>query len=186
MQVETTTRTHDPDADAWARWATLAQQPAIDGALRALYEDLDRAVAARGPTCWQSGKCCHFGTYGHRLYVTALELAWFLQQPCTPPTPAPSPEPAGHALRILHQGASHEDAMRCPFQVGQSCSTHAVRPLGCRVFFCQQGTEHWQHALYERYLAHLRTLHERYLAPYRYLEWLAGLDEARAALRSGR
>ena len=55
------------------------------------------------------------------------------------------------------------------------------RPLGCRVFFCQQGTEDWQHELYERFLARLKALHEQYDVAYRYLEWRAALAEAAAA-----
>lgn len=68
----------------------------------------------------------------------------------------------------------------CPFQVDRSCSTHAIRPLGCRIFFCQAGTEAWQQALYERYLDELRSLHDRHGVAYRYADWLALLDEARA------
>jgi hypothetical protein len=55
--------------------------------------------------------------------------------------------------------------------------------MGCRIFFCQRGTEAWQHALYEEFLGGLRQLHERQSLPYQYMEWRMGLREAIAHLR---
>lgn len=153
-----------PD-NLWPRWRDAAQQPAIDAALRDLYARLDAAVAERSPTCWISGRCCKFDTFGHRLYVTGLEIAWFLQQV--------EQQPSGVRLPI-----HAETAGACPYQAKGMCSTHAVRPLGCRIFFCQKGTEQWQNELYEQFLAELRTLHEAHGLPYRYMDWIAGLDEA--------
>lgn len=179
-KLNTTSKNTD-DTALWRRWADAAQQPAIDDALRSLYADLDAAVAARGPTCWQSGKCCHFGSYGHRLYVTALEIAWFLHS--AQEKVHREQDGAGRSENVLpvlnntgDNGA--DDASRCPYQVGTACTTHAIRPLGCRVFFCQSGTQQWQHELYERFLQDLRELHDQHDVPYRYLEWLAGLREA--------
>jgi hypothetical protein len=50
--------------------------------------------------------------------------------------------------------------------------------MGCRVFFCQEGTQGWQQELYEQFLAELRRMHEDRGLPYRYMEWRAGLREA--------
>jgi Fe-S-cluster containining protein len=140
-------------------WFSAARGGGIDAALRGMYADLDAAVAARGPTCWVSGRCCKFEAYGHRLYVTALEIAWFLGQVQPPP-----------------DVESHWTA--CPYQINGLCTAHAARPLGCRVFFCQRGTQEWQHALYEDFQRRLRDLHDANDLPYRYLEWRAGLREA--------
>jgi Fe-S-cluster containining protein len=160
-------------AEAWRGWRDAAREPAVDAGLRAVYEHIGAAVAARGPTCWVSGKCCKFESYGHRLYVTAVEVAWVLER--LRDTPPPDTRP----VLPLTQ---YRPADGCVYQIQGQCSVHAVRPLGCRVFFCEAGTEAWQSALYESSLAMLRDLHDAHGVPYRYLEWRAGLNEARAAL----
>jgi Fe-S-cluster containining protein len=173
----------------WPQWAAAAARPAVDEALRKLYAELDTAVAARGPTCWTSGRCCKFVEFDHRLYVTGLEIAWFLQQVELPKTPGegqtvgadPPPSLPGVPGVRLPQWAEHAGA--CPYQIGGLCSTHAVRPLGCRIFFCQAGTEAWQQDLYEEFLAKLQRLHREEGLPYRYMDWIAGLTEAAEAAR---
>lgn len=185
---------HDNADTSWPLWHDAARRPAVDAAIRTLYARLDADVAARGPTCWVSGKCCNFDAFGHRLYVTALEIAWFLQQ--VAPSPGVDRQAGRDATSVggradatlplpqLAAGPAEPDAplpAACVYQVDGLCTTHVMRPLGCRIFFCQQGTEHWQNELYEQYLSELRTLHERHGLPYRYLEWRAGLVEARAA-----
>jgi Fe-S-cluster containining protein len=151
------------EADLWRAWRDAAATELIDRAIAGLYAELDAEVARRGPTCWLSGKCCHFDAYGHRLYVTGLEIAWVLTK--TAPRPA------------IEGG--------CMFQQNKLCTVHAVRPLGCRIFFCQEGTQAWQNELYEAFLARLRTLHETHALPYRYMEWRAGLAAALAVTPSG-
>lgn len=170
----------DIDAAAWLAWREAAARLAIDAELRELYAALDADIAARGPTCWQSGKCCNFGGYGHRLYVTALEVVWFLGQvhgPAGESGTLPRPLPGGGEKAVALPQASERDV--CPYQIDKACSTHTVRPLGCRIFFCQAGTETWQQDLYERYLAELRDLHERHNVAYRYADWMALLDEVK-------
>lgn len=166
------------EAQLWSAWRRAAATLAVDGALRGLYAELDAAVAAKGPTCWASGRCCKFDDFGHRLYVTGLEVAWFLEQIRSAPLDAPGAEPSG-GIR-LPQAAEHPGA--CPYQIDGLCSTHAVRPLGCRIFFCQRGTDVWQQDLYESFLERLRALHVHHGLEYRYLDWIAGLAQE-AALR---
>ncbi len=38
-----------------------------------LYSEVDQAVAAAGPVCIASGRCCRFKEYGHVLFVSNLE-----------------------------------------------------------------------------------------------------------------
>ncbi|MEM1099010.1 MAG: hypothetical protein AAGH92_09500 [Planctomycetota bacterium] len=162
--------------EAWLGWRHATTVPEFDVQLRGLYRELDAAIAERGPTCWQSGKCCNFGAYGHRLYVTALEVAWFLGQAGVMlPSVTDSEDLPGISL----PQANRSDV--CPYQIDGSCSTHAIRPMGCRIFFCQAGTEDWQQLLYETYLERLRRLHEAHGVDYRYADWLALLDEAEAS-----
>ncbi len=167
------------EPDTWRELRDAAARPEIDAALRDLYARLDAAVAARGPTCWQSGKCCKFDSYGHRLYVTALEIAWFQRQVehADSAGRAPGSGRDHHPLPVLGS-PPYPDA--CPYQVDGLCTTHTVRPLGCRIYFCQAGTEEWQHQVYERFLDELRALHETHGLPYRYLEWRSGLAEGAA------
>lgn len=160
--------------ELWQSWRNAAAEPAIDAALRDLYARIDAAVAERGPTCWTSGKCCKFDDFGHRLYVTGLEIAWFLTQVTSQKSKVESQ--VGASTIRLPQLAEHPGA--CPYQIDGLCSTHAMRPLGCRIFFCQQGTEDWQQDLYESFLAELQRLHEAHGLEYRYMDWIAGLDEA--------
>ncbi len=158
----------------WTTWFDAAQQPAIDAAIGGLYARLDEAIAARRPVCRQSGRCCKFDSFGHRLYVTGLEIARFVAK--APQAPA---EMRGQTSLELFRG----DA--CVYQVDGLCSVHAIRPLGCRVFFCEAGTEAWQQDVYESCMAELRALHERHALPYAYMEWRAGLSEAMQCMPRG-
>jgi Fe-S-cluster containining protein len=192
----------------WPAWRHAAERADIDAALRDLYARLDNAVAARGPTCWQSGKCCHFEAYGHRLYVTGLEIAWFLRQgagqgpgygdqesgerqpdraatkfalPLIPDPRTPdSASGASAASGVSGASGDSGDSGGCPYQHENLCTVHAIRPLGCRVFFCQEGTQDWQQQLYEQFLNELRDLHDSHGLEYRYMEWRAGLHDAAA------
>ena len=160
----------DEDRRRWRRWFEAASRGDVDAALRRLYAELDREVAAHNPTCWISGKCCRFDAYGHRLYATGLEIAWLIRQ-------------------LDATGRDRLDAAElpamdgCPFQVDRLCSVHADRPVGCRVYFCDPAAQHWQSETSERHLAALRALHDRHALPYAYMEWRAALAEARAAWR---
>lgn len=142
----------------WPAWRGAARRAPVHEALRQLYDSLEEAASRRGARCLLSGRCCHFEAYDHRLYVTGLEVAWVLNQEA-PPQPVVS----GHA---------------CPYQLQGRCSVHASRPLGCRIFFCQEGTAAWQHELYERKLDQLRAIHDQYGIDYRYMEWLGALKDA--------
>ena len=135
-----------------------AGTPPVSEAIGSLYAQLDEQVAQHGPTCWTSGRCCNFDAFGHRLYVTALEIAWVLSQA----NPLPPVDPNGS----------------CPFQTDQLCGVHTIRPMGCRVFFCQKTDDPWQGPLYECFILKLRLLHEQFDLPYLYLEWRTGLNQA--------
>jgi Fe-S-cluster containining protein len=158
----------DEPQSSWIAWRDAAAREAIDAAIRALYADLDQAVLDRRPVCNASGRCCKFEEYGHRLYVTGLEIAWFLQRL------EHSGEQSGKDIS-LQQAVSSPN---CPYQINGLCSAHAIRPLGCRVFFCEEGTEAWQQDTTERFLDRLKALHEEHDLPYAYMEWRTGLAEA--------
>lgn len=147
----------EPQA-SWDRWFQAAADTSVDAALRGLFDRLDEKVACGPGVCNRTGDCCQFDQFGHRLYVTALEIAWLLTRVAKPTDVDPG-------------GA-------CVFQVDRLCTVHAVRPIGCRVFFCDRGCDDWQHALCEQFLAELRQLHREHGVEYRYMEWRVGLAEA--------
>lgn len=165
------TATQSEDATFWHQLHLAARQQDVNAAIRDLYAEIDQAIAARGPTCWISGRCCNFDAFGHRLFVTGLEIAWVLGQHQSTDKQSASPQRAANNFQIEAEGP-------CPFQVNGLCNIHLIRPMGCRIFFCQQGTDQWQGELYERFLTQLHVVHDRYGVPYRYMEWRLGLTEA--------
>lgn len=125
-------------------------------AVDAVYRDVAAAVEERRPLCVISGRCCRFEEYGHRLYVTTLELAAFV---------------AGLGKKEVKSW----DGRGCPFQVGKLCGVHAIRPFGCRIYFCDATSTQWQQEAYEVFHARLKQLHESLGVPYFYVEWRAAL-----------
>jgi Fe-S-cluster containining protein len=144
-----------PDPIAGLADAVAAADPPAVAAIAAIYADLQSAVDARKPVCSASGKCCHFDAYGHRLYVTTLELASFLTNLNVAPTNA---DPGG-----------------CPFQKDGLCDAHTARPFGCRIYYCDPTAQVWQQRQYELFHARIKALHESTGTPYFYVEWRAAL-----------
>ncbi|MCS7032849.1 MAG: YkgJ family cysteine cluster protein, partial [Phycisphaerae bacterium] len=133
-----------------------------------VYREIGRLVARHQPVCRSSGRCCRFDEFGHRLYVTSAEMGLFLRRlqeahrsaAMADPTP-----PAGSSrLRLLESGRSSSSA-GCPFQSGRLCTVHAIRPFGCRIFFCDESSEAWQSEAYERLHAEIRAIHRRLQIP---------------------
>ena len=143
-----------------------ASRTDVRGAVARVYGELGREIDARRPMCVSSGRCCRFEEYGHRLYVTTLELAAFV---------------AGLDSQSAPSGW---DGTGCPFQVAKLCSVHAIRPFGCRMFFCDATSTQWQNERYEQFHGQLKRLHEELNVPYLYVEWRQAL--AALGLAGGR
>src|SRR5579883_3642264 len=79
-----------------------------------LYQEVDAAVAAAGPVCVASGRCCRFKEYGHVLFLSSLEADVLLAQ-APPYEPPVTPD-------------------FCPFQKENLCTAREPRPLGCRIY----------------------------------------------------
>ena len=131
-------------------------------AVEAVYRDVAAAVAERRPLCVISGRCCRFEDYGHRLYVTTVEMAAFLHG-------LEESGPSGTPLN------GEWDGTGCPFQVGKLCGVHAIRPFGCRIYFCDATSTAWQQEAYEAFHGRLKQLHESLGVPYFYVEWRSAL-----------
>jgi Fe-S-cluster containining protein len=140
-----------------------AARPDAFAAVHDLYAKLQQAVEQRKPICTISGRCCRFEEYDHRLYVTTLELAAFTANLSATP---------------------HANPGGCPFQIGKLCGVHSIRPMGCRIFFCDPTAGQWQQQLYEQLHADLKQLHERLAIPYFYVEWRAALQALRLDAQS--
>jgi Fe-S-cluster containining protein len=157
----------------------ISQRPEVRDAVFRIYAAVQHEIDARRPLCVMSGKCCRFDEYGHRLYVTTIELAGFVynfeQRPAQPRTQG-RVTGTGISLPTLVQPLQTTNAGGCPFQVGKLCGVHSVRPFGCRMFFCDPTASQWQNQTYERFHAELKTLHDRLEVPYFYIEWRAALS----------
>lgn len=171
-------------------WLAAVQQPLIAADLTKLFALATKEIAGRGPACWASGRCCNFAKSGHRLYVTGLEAAWTVHHARITAVEASgilgsgSENRGGVGFGALQTAArvslpqlslmSVEQAKErgdCPYLVESACSVHTIKPLACRVYFCDQSAQMWQHDLSESLLAKLRALHEEHAVPYIYAEW---------------
>lgn len=126
-----------------------------------LHHQVERAVAEIGPRCEMSGRCCRFEEYGHRLFVTTAEVAVFASSiVATAPARTHSASP---------------DGVGCRFQVNGMCTAHQIRPIGCRLFFCDSRHEESLQSLYENIHGQLKALHTELGIAYAYVEWRQAL-----------
>lgn len=123
-------------------------RPAWHRRVLELYQEVDQAVAAAGPVCLASGRCCRFKEYGHTLFLSNLEAEVLLSQ--APAYPAPvSPD-------------------FCPFQKNNLCTAREPRPLGCRIFFCDPNYQETGNRLTEEFLRRLKDLAQELGLEWRY------------------
>ena len=126
-----------------------------------LYRWLDAQVAAMEitpPGCTACGQCCDFQRYGHRLYVTAVEMFYFAHH-CG--TAGVRPMPEGH----------------CPYLKDNQCTAYSHRFAGCRIYQCR-GDESRQSELSEEALTKLKALGEEFDILYQYMDLATALNQA--------
>src|SRR5262245_54540532 len=109
---------HEMSMRQWAEFCSAVERASqmidVRRAIENVYLCLQDAIDLRRPVCVTSGRCCRFDEYGHRLFVTTMELATFV-----------------HELR--HAGSLPDGSFEstgCPFQIGKLCSVHSIRPFG--------------------------------------------------------
>ncbi len=117
-------------------------------AVLTLYQEVNRAVAAAGPVCLASGRCCRFKEYGHVLYLSNLEAEVLLS--AAPPYERPV------------------DPGLCPFQKGNLCTAREPRPLGCRIYYCDPNYQATSQEITETFLRRLKELAEEHGVEWRY------------------
>jgi Fe-S-cluster containining protein len=105
-----------------------------------IYRRAEADIAAAGPACIASGRCCRFKEYGHTLFLSNLEAVVLLDG--APPYDRPvSPD-------------------FCPFQKDKLCTAREQRPLGCRIYFCEPAYLETGRQLSEKYISELKRLAE--------------------------
>ncbi|MBX9628282.1 MAG: hypothetical protein K2X82_31070 [Gemmataceae bacterium] len=132
--------------------------PELRRAVLGVYADVDRAVAAAGPRCDASGRCCRFTEYGHTLFLSQFEAELLLE--AAPPYDTP----------VSRDG--------CPFQVGGLCTARDARPLGCRIYFCDPAYQETGNRITEEAVAALKRLADEHEAGWRYAPLHVVLNEA--------
>jgi Fe-S-cluster containining protein len=126
----------------------------------AIYAEADAAVAAAGPQCESSGRCCRFKEYGHTLFISRLEAEVLLAAAPGYEKPAP--------------------ADYCPFQKENLCTAREPRPLGCRVYFCDSAYQETGNQITETYLRRLKQLADELGLGWRYAPLHVFLNEGAA------
>ncbi len=127
-----------------------------------LYREVDREVAAAGPVCVASGRCCRFKEHGHVLFVSKLEADVLLAS-------APAYE-------------APVSADFCPFQKDNLCTAREPRPLGCRIYYCDPNYQEKSNQLTEKYLAKLKQLADDNVITWQYAPLHVFLDQCRDSL----
>ncbi len=114
----------------------------------ALYAEAENDIAAAGPVCLASGRCCRFKEQGHTLFLSNLEA------------------------EALLSGAPPYDrsvsADFCPFQKENLCTAREHRPLGCRVYYCDPSYQETGNHITEKYLRRLKALADELGLEWRY------------------
>jgi hypothetical protein len=124
--------------------------------LREIYAAADQAVAAAGPHCDASGRCCRFRDHGHTLFLSQLEADYLLDN-------APFEATSGADV--------------CPFLVANLCTARETRALGCRVYFCDPAYQETGAAISERFIRELKNVSDEFGLPWRYAPLHVFLNE---------
>lgn len=141
-------------------WLDAAHDPAISSLLESIYSDLSSEITTRGPSCWASGRCCNFEQAGHRLYVTGLEAAYTVSR-------LDSSHPPLNDTTL----SDAQSRGGCPFQSRNLCGIHTIKPLACRIYFCDRSAQSWQSELAEHLHNRVKQVHSTHNIPYHYAEW---------------
>ena len=131
-----------------------------DADLETLLEELDAEVREMGATCWLSGNCCDFPAAGHRLFTSALEARRF--------------------VRGVDTSGWDPESGLCPAWKDRKCTARDLRPVACRVYYCDPEFEERVQDLMERYVTRLKWLHEKHGLEWDYRDFLEHLRVQRA------
>jgi len=121
----------------------------IAASVRKVYDWIDTQIEMLSPVCSACGKCCLFDEFGHKLFITSVEIICL--------------------NTILDGNIPPAAAGRCPFQNKNLCSIRKHRFAACRIFFCSLD-EDAMSRIYEQSLKMLKQITLQYNIAYQYLE----------------
>ena len=130
--------------------------------LRAVYREMETALAPYRRVCESSGRCCRFASADHMLFVTGLEAAWMAQ----------ADQPRDPAM--LAEGS-------CPYLREGLCSIREHRALGCRIYYCDRDGEEQRNEVYETFLRRIRAIETKFDLPSTYMPVTKAFAEASPA-----
>jgi Fe-S-cluster containining protein len=106
--------------------------------------------------CEACGKCCDFGSFDHRLFVTTPELTYL-------------------TAKVGSKNIKPMASGRCPYNVSGKCTIYEHRFAGCRIFCCK-GDADFQSRVTEAALKRLKSICTELGIPYRYAELASALN----------
>jgi hypothetical protein len=110
--------------------------------------------------CSACGKCCDFGTFEHRLFVTVPELMYL-------------------EANLGTENLKPMPASQCPYNIDGKCSIYEWRFAGCRIFCCRTDSD-FQSSLSEAALKKLKAICLEFEIPYRYTDLASALNGPKA------
>ena len=123
-------------------------------AIEEVYQWIDSEVENTGD-CKACGDCCDFEIFGHRLYVTSVELAYFAEK--------------------MKRDLRKMDTDVCPYKIDGKCTVYPHRFAGCRIFACGRN-EDIESNLSEKSLQKLKQIGEQHQIPYQYKDLKTALN----------
>jgi len=135
-----------------AKWWKQDKRRQIAKEVSEIYKWLDFQIGEHGNlvgVCAICGKCCEFGKFGHKLFITTPEVIYITEK-----------------LRDIPEkmtGAS------CPWQQDKKCAIYEHRFAACRIFCCK-GDVGFQTTLSESAVKKFKAICEDFGIPYRYSE----------------
>jgi len=124
-----------------------------------VYDWLEKQIQANSNLlgeCSRCGKCCDFGSFDHRLFVTTPELMYLAE----------------------HLGPERQKPMttsKCPYNIDGECTIYQSRFAGCRIFQCR-GNADFQNRLSESAVKKFKSICEQFQIPYRYSDLATALN----------
>ena len=118
-----------------------------------IYNWLDSQSRRHGSitgTCDVCGKCCDFGKYDHRLFVTTPEIMYL-------------------AANLGEENIKPMTNGRCPYNTQGRCEIYKYRFASCRIFSCK-GSPDIQSRISESILTELKSICTDMEIPYRYTD----------------
>jgi Fe-S-cluster containining protein len=125
-------------------------------AITCLWDELQSELDRLTPSCSACGRCCNFEKFGHQLWITNLELAYF------------------KLFKKLEKPGSKKS---CPYLDTEGhCTAREARTLGCRAFYCSSDSIETEE-LYEKYLNRLMKIAKENGIEIAYGEFLSTLNQ---------